>query len=202
MSPLLETIKLLDGRFFNLPYHNARFNAARRECFGLEAPLDLQDRIFIPKDKRSGLYRCRVIYGLDIQTVEFLPHTYRSVQSLKLVEDNAIDYRYKYADRRRLHGLFEQRGDCDDILIVKNGCITDSYTANPIFFDGQTWWTPDTPLLPGTQRARLLAEKIIFERRITPADLLLYRKVGLINALQDFTEMPLVEVVGGLVTDF
>lgn len=198
MYPLLETIKLLNGRLYNLPYHHARLNAARREYFGVYETLDLREYISIPADKQVGLYRCRVIYAPGIQSIEFLAHEYRNIRSLKLVEDNSIDYRYKYADRRHLERLFEQRGDCDDILIVKNGCITDSYTANPIFFDGRTWWTPDTPLLPGTQRARLLEEKIIFERRITPADLPLYQKVGLVNALQDLADMPVVEIAGGL----
>lgn len=194
MSPLLETLKLKDGALFNLAFHNDRLNAARKQYFGVDNALDLRDHIHIPEDKCSGLFRCRVTYAPDIQKIEFLLHEYREIKRLKLVVDNSIDYKYKYADRRHLQQLFELRGDCDDILIVKNGCITDSYTANPIFFDGSVWWTPDTPLLAGTQRARLLKEKMIFERRITPNGLHLYQKVGLINALQGLEEMPVVEI--------
>ncbi|MCA1759522.1 MAG: aminotransferase class IV, partial [Bacteroidales bacterium] len=92
-------------------------------------------------------------------------------------------------DRERLNLLFEKRGICDDIIIVKNGCITDSSFANIVFFDGVKWWTPDTPLLPGTQRAKLLEENKIFECRITPKDISIYSKVGLINAMNDLNEM-------------
>jgi 4-amino-4-deoxychorismate lyase len=107
---------------------------------------------------------------------------------------NAIDYSFKFADRRKLDMLFEKRGNCDDIIIVKNGNITDSYVANLIFFDGQTWRTPDTPLLPGTQRAKLLYEGKISECKITPDDLTKYKKVGLINALNNFDEMQCVDI--------
>jgi 4-amino-4-deoxychorismate lyase len=96
-----------------------------------------------------------------------------------------MDYRFKYTNRERLNLLFEQRGNCDDILIVKNGFITDSFIANVVFFDGRKWWTPDTPLLPGTQRARLIHEKKISVCPVTPDDLPKYEKAGLINAMQD-----------------
>ncbi len=125
---------------------------------------------------------------------EFIPHEYRPVKSLKLVENNEIDYHFKYSDREKLNLLFELRGNCDDILIVKNGLITDSFVANVVLFDGLSWWTPDTPLLPGTQRSRLLQQKKIGKCRITPADLSKYQKIGLINAMQDLEEMPVIVI--------
>lgn len=194
MCRLLETIKLLDGQLYNLPFHNARLNNARKALFGASSEWDLRQLIRIPADKVTGLFRCRVVYDREVRQIEFLNHVYRPVHRLKLIEDNAIDYRYKYADRTHLHHLFEQRGEADDILIVRNGHITDSYTANPIFFDGRRWWTPDTPLLPGTQRARLLADGKIAQRRITPDDLRQFQKAGLINALQDMNDMPVISI--------
>ena len=190
---LIETIKCLDDQLCNLEFHQRRFSKARNEYFGATDPILLKDILQVPEECNSGLFRCRVLYAETIEKIEFLPHHYRPVKSLKLVEDNEIDYHLKYADRERLNQLFEQRGHCDDILIVKKGCITDSYTANPVFWDGSTWWTPDTPLLPGTQRARLLEEGRIKVCRITPADLPKYFKVGLINAMQDLEGMPVVE---------
>jgi len=80
------------------------------------------------------------------------------------------------------------------ILIVKNGCITDSFSANPIFFDWHKWWTPSTTLLAGTQREKLLHEQRIFTCNITPKDLYKYQKIGLINAMQDMDEMPIIEI--------
>ncbi|WP_340113887.1 aminotransferase class IV family protein [Maribellus mangrovi] len=191
---LLETIKCLDGKLFNLEFHQHRFNLARKKAYSCSDLISLADSIQIPEKAKTGLFRCRVIYSEQIEKIEFIAHKYRPIKSLKLVEDNEIDYHLKYADRKRLNFLFNQRGDCDDILIVKNGCISDSYTANPVFWDGTSWWTPDTPLLSGTQRARLITEGKIKVWRITPADLPNYSKVGLINAMQDLENMPVIEV--------
>lgn len=194
MSPLLETIKCKNGKLYHLQWHNARFNAARKACFGKSTALDLAEIIKIPDYVQNGLYRCRISYSSHIEKVEFFPHHFRKIQRLKLVVDNSIDYRFKYADRTHLEKLFGQRGDCDDILIVKNGYITDSFAANPVFFDGERWWTPHTPLLPGTQRARLLYKEKITTSDITPHDLPKYKVVHLINAMQDLKTVPPIPI--------
>lgn len=194
MCQLVETIQCKDGELFNLRYHQARFNLTRRALFRLKEEINLEKVIQIPDEFRKGLFRCRVIYGEKIEKIEFHQHQYRTIKSLKLVEDNDLDYRFKYTNREKLNSLFEQRGNCDDILIVKNGFITDSYISNVVFFDGRKWWTPDTPLLPGTQRARLIHEKKISVCPITPADLPKYKKAGLINAMQDLETMPQISI--------
>jgi 4-amino-4-deoxychorismate lyase len=194
MCQFLETIKCKDGQLFNLRFHQNRLYHARKENFGITNEINLEEMIKIPEEYKTGLFRCRVIYSKIIENVKFLPHKYRQIDSLKLVEDNQIDYRYKFANRQHLEKLFARRGDCDDILIVKNGCITDSFTANVIFYNGHRWHTPDTPLLPGTQRAKLLKEDKISVCRITPYDLRKYQKVGLINAMQDLDKMPVIGI--------
>ena len=191
---LLETIKCIDGQLCNLEYHQARFDLARKNIFSVSEKIVLNERIKIPDEFQSGLFRCRIIYSEKIKKIEFLPHQYRKIKTLKLVENDTVDYQFKYYDRTKLNALFEKRKCCDDILIVKNGYITDSYTANPIFFDNKKWWTPDTPLLPGTQRAKLISERQISVCRITPEDLSQYTKIGLINALQDMNEMPVIDI--------
>jgi 4-amino-4-deoxychorismate lyase len=192
MSQLLETIKCKDGKLYNLNKHNFRFNKARKEYIGLSDVIDLNEIIEIPENCKKGLFRCRVVYSKTIEKIEFIPHQFRIIRSLKLVEDNEIDYNFKFAKREKLQKLFEQHANCDDIIIVKNGCITDSFTANLIFFDGVKWWTPDTPLLQGTQRRFLIDESRIFECRITTNDLHKYKKVGLINAMWNLEDMPIV----------
>lgn len=191
---LLETIKCKNGKLYNLEFHQKRFEQARKKWFPKAQYLTLSELIQIPEEFEKGLYRCRILYAAEIDKIEFIPHQYRKIESLKLVEDNAIDYTYKYTNRERLNALFEFREKCDDILIVKNGYVTDSFTANPIFFDGKRWWTPDTPLLAGTQRERYIAEGAISVCKITPSELYRYQKVGLINALQDMNDMPLINI--------
>jgi para-aminobenzoate synthetase/4-amino-4-deoxychorismate lyase len=67
-------------------------------------------------------------------------------------------------DRRR-----ERRPDVDDVLLVNDrGEVTESTIANvAVKLDGR-WWTPpiDAGLLPGTNRAILLREGTLAERRI------------------------------------
>ena len=190
MSQLLETIKCKDGKLFNLEEHNFRFNKTRKEYFGLSDKINLEEIIEIPENASKGLFRCRVTYSETVEKVEFIPHQFREIKSLKLVENNKINYSLKYENRQKIQKLFKQRAKCDDIIIVKNGCITDSSTANLVFYDGKKWWTSNTPLLLGTQRAKLIKESKIIVCEITVDDLSKYKRVGLINAMWDLNEMP------------
>ncbi len=194
MSQLFETIKCENGKLINLEFHQERFTRSRKTNFGGNDTLLLKENIAIPAACQTGTFSCRVTYSNQIEKIEFLPYHFRKVESLKLVYDETVDYSFKYANREYLSSLFEKRENCDDILIVKNGCISDSYTANAIFFDSEKWWTPDTPLLPGTQRTRLVNENIIRECRITPDDLTKFSKAGLINAFQSMENMPVIEI--------
>ena len=194
MCQLLETIKCADGRLENLEFHQARFSLSRKLKFNIEDEVLLEQQIQVPGFAQTALFRCRVIYGEQIKKIEFIPHVYRVVNSLQLVVENTIDYKFKYADRKNLEQLFEKRGTCDDIIIIKNGLITDSFAANLVFFDGKKWWTPDTPLLPGTQRARLLEAGRIAATRITQNDLCRYQKAGLINAMNTLENMPQIGI--------
>jgi 4-amino-4-deoxychorismate lyase len=194
MCQLVETIKCKDGKLENLRYHQARFHLSRKIQFGENLVINLAEEIKVPEEYQSGIIRCRVVYSSEIEKVEFHPYKFRKVNSLKLVEDNSIDYRLKFTDRKKLEKLFEKRGKCDDIIIVKNGCITDSYFANVVFFDGKEWWTPNTPLLHGTRRAKLIEEGKINVCRITPDDLSRFEKAGLINAMQGLEEMQVIKI--------
>jgi 4-amino-4-deoxychorismate lyase len=192
MSLLLETIKVENGKPENLQWHNRRFNKARKELFSLPEQ-DLQEVIVIPENCRTGLFRCRVLYSTTIDKIEFIPHQAREIRSLQVVRHDSIDYRYKYADRSELQVLYNQRGQADEIIIIKEGLVTDCFIGNLVFFDGQQWLTPDQPLLKGTQRQKLLAEGQIHEARITENDLLRFEEIGLINVFFDLNNMPRIK---------
>ncbi len=194
MCQLLETIKLENGTLFNLHYHQERFNRARRELFPAAPAIELQQVIQIPSDCRSGLFRCRIVYGEKIDAIEFIPQKARSFQRLKLVEQNQIDYHLKYANRDALNQLYNLREDADEIIIVKDGNITDCSIGNLVFFDGEHWYTPSTPLLAGTQRQRLLAEGKIRERLIPKSALSNYKMAGIINAFYDLDNLQSIKI--------
>ncbi|MGD1946112.1 MAG: aminotransferase class IV [Croceivirga sp.] len=89
-------------------------------------------------------------------------------------------------EREPIHALYALKGNCDDVLIVKQGHITDSSYANIIFWDGKTWYTPSTYLLKGTKRSQLLHDGLIRETPIELNDLERYQGFQLINAMLDF----------------
>lgn len=194
MSLLLETIMVLNRQPVNLIWHQHRYERAMRELFGIEPVHDLESIISIPDDCDEGILRCRVVYGPGSGTVEFSSYVRKKISTLKLVYSNSIDYSFKYYDRTALTQLYDQRKDCDDIIVVKNGLLTDSYYANLVFFDGNEWVTPVAPLLKGTQRSRLLANNCIREAEITTDNYSSFEKVGLINAFNDLAVMPQIDI--------
>ena len=195
MCRLVESIKIQNRQPVNIEWHNKRFNEARSEAFGVITPIDLQEVIVIPETLGNGVYKCRVLYGKEIEVVEFQTYTIRPVKSLKLVDGGDIDYHLKYENREALAQLMAQKGDADDILIVKNGFITDTSYSNIAFFDGKQWFTPDTYLLNGTQRQRLLAEGIVQEASIKPYDLHDFTLAKPINSMLDFEETGCVKII-------
>jgi 4-amino-4-deoxychorismate lyase len=188
-SGLIETIKLLDGAFFNLSFHNERLNRSRRDLWGCQDTLDLQS--VLPAASDCGLYKCRVVYAETVVRVSVEPYRKRIIRSLRLVEDNEVVYAYKYENRDKLSALSAQRAGCDEIIIVKHKLVTDTSYTNLAFFTGQAWLTPATPLLKGTKRAQLLASGSLKEEEIRISDLKKFKKVALINAMLDLGECEL-----------
>ena len=183
MCRLLETIQIRQGEVLNLDRHVARMNKSRRELFSCKdevAGAAVLAGLSMPAD---GVWKLRVVYGVKIERHELTRYVVQPVRSLKLVHDDTIGYSHKYEDRSAIDALMAQRSGCDNILIVKNGCVTDSAYANIAFSDDGEWFTPDTPLLAGIPRAGHIAEGKLKERRIRTEDLKRYQDAMLINAM-------------------
>lgn len=186
MSRLVETIRINDGVPMNLEYHNQRMYHSLYDLFGVKKEIDLKSVLKVPDTASSGVIKCRIEYDMEITKIEFQPYFIRPVKSLRLVEDNEIEYRYKFTDRSRLESLFEKRGVCDDILIIKNGLVTDTYYANIVFkCADNTWVTPISCLLKGTRRSTLLQKNVIKEANIPISYIKKYHEARLINAMID-----------------
>jgi 4-amino-4-deoxychorismate lyase len=138
----------------------------------------------------KGIIKFRVLYDTAIQKIEWAMYQPPQIQSLKLVFDREIDYSFKYANREALNTLYQQKDACDDILIVKEGRITDTLFCNVVFYNGTQWLTPAYPLLKGTQREFLLEQEIIHTADIRVEDLPNFSQVRLINALLPFETAP------------
>ena len=190
MYLFIETICIEDGKISNLPRHQQRVDATRRRFFGQLPQMNLEEHIR-NTGCGNGRIRCRVTYGTDIENIEYFPYHIRNVETLKTVECDSIEYSYKYADRSSLDALFAGRGVADDILIVRNGLLTDTSIANIALWDGRQWHTPASPLLKGTRRAELLDNGILTEHDIPVKKIWTYRKIRLFNAMLHFGEIEL-----------
>ena len=183
MCLLFETIRIYDGLPINLEWHEARMNLSRLELWNLHKSQFLSEIIKVPEGLKTGLVKCRLTYGAQIESVTYQAYIKRPVNSLKLIESNDIDYHLKKFDRSILNDLFSCKGYCDEIIIIKNGFVTDTSISNLIFFDGKNWVTPQNPLLNGTCRQRLLKEGKISEKQLLVEDLWHFSGLKLINAM-------------------
>jgi 4-amino-4-deoxychorismate lyase len=188
-SLCIETICVENRQLKNVAYHEARLHKTRSDLWGLTDSWKLTD-LTVPAWVTNDRHKLRIAYGREIEDIRWELHVPRMIRSIKTVNDDQVDYAYKYNDRSKLNALFDQRGECDEILIIKKGMVSDSFFFNVAFFDGIKWLTPDTNLLPGTQRANLLHTGVIEEASITAKQIRDFSHIRLFNALIDWERAP------------
>jgi len=182
----LESICIIEGRPQNLEAHQERMllTAAHH---GFTAPQLPQPTPLLPGHLTHGKVKWRIQYREEILFMEFNPYSPKEIRSLRLVEGKP-DYAFKYADRTALDRLMLQKGACDDILIIRNGLITDSSHSNVVLQQGDRLYTPTTFLLNGTRRQQLLREGMITEKELPASELHHYDRILLINAMLTLDE--------------
>jgi len=193
MCQFIESIAYKDGILLNLDHHQKRVDRTLDHHF-INSEINLSE---IKLPFKPGLHKCRIVYDRNIEEVELTPYFLKKIKNIKLVSAD-INYQFKYANRQLFKNLVEKNSSYDDVIIVKQGMITDSSYANVCLFDGSGWFTPDKPLLEGTKRAWLLSSKLIQKKAIKPKDLKQYKKISLINAMLDpgDIELPTESIVG------
>lgn len=214
MFPFLETIRIEGGRPLRLELHEVRMTRTRQHAQmadsvpalpatgfiespgstgtvatsatgSMETSVSLREYIARLQLPSQGIHKLRILYSdrIDSHTIE--SYTPRRIESLRLVYDDSINYRFKSSDRTAFDRLLSKRDGCDEILIVQNGCVTDTSFSNIAFLRQGRWVTPDTTLLEGVMRRDLLERGLLEEARITPADLFLFEQATLINSMLD-----------------
>jgi len=182
-----ETIRCDDFEVFNLQYHNKRIS----KTIGLN--INLQEYIYPPTDH---LLKCKVIYSSNgIEKILYDKYTPREIQTLKIIEADSYEYKYKYLNRDTLNSLYEKKGIADEIIIIKNGYITDTSIANIAILKDNRWITPSKPLLEGTMRDKLLENELIYEGQLTVKDLKQSKKLALMNAMIGFKELTSFNII-------
>lgn len=192
--PLLESIFLKDGQFRHLKLHQKRIDYSRKQALNLENILDLEDFLSQFQIPQQGTFKCRILYGVDFEKPEFISYSFKPINSLKIIEASALNYSLKFSNRAAINEAYNKRQDCDEVLLVKQGFITDSSYCNIAFREGSQWFTPDKPLLKGVQRQYLLDQGIICEQEIRLTDLSKFSSFKLINAMIDWQTAPEISV--------
>jgi len=192
MLRFIETIKLLDGKFYRLEFHQNRIDKVFEDYFKEKEKIHLKEYLYALPFPQKGLYKCRIIFDSRIQKLEYIPYKLRKICSLRLLETDIKTLAYKKENRSKLNNAFAHRGNCDDVLLLKNGLVTDTSFCNVAFFDGNTWVTPRIPLVYGVHRAQLLRERKIIEKDIKTDELTNFFSIRLFNAMIEFGECELI----------
>jgi len=180
-----ETVKIQKGEIQNLSFHNKRLNLTIKQNFEIDAKIDLQEHV---QQEDFSLERCKVIYEKSIKKIQFFPLIPRKFQSFKVLETN-ITYNFKNVDREDIELLMSQKGSCDDIIMIKEGLVTDTSIANIAIYDGVKWITPKKPLLKGTYRESLLKKQLLLEKDVKMKDIKNAVRFAIMNALVGFYEV-------------
>ena len=194
MYPFVETIRVEEGVPHNISYHQRRMANTMQHFFPHVPVPSLASALASRKWSADITWKVHVEYDASgITLVKADEYHIRHITRLRLVLCNDIDYAYKSVDRRCLEALAAQRGEAEEVVIVKNGLLTDTSYSNIALFDGSQWVTPRQPLLRGTMRQSLLDAGALVEMDIKAEDWDHYRQVSLINAM-----MPLGRLICNL----
>ena len=136
MFPLLESIKILNGKAQNLSYHQHRFEASYFKMYGKLTSIQLTNLIQVPEDYRSGVVKLRLLYNETDCFCQYDDYKKRDIKTLQLIVADQLNYDLKWTNRKVFDDLKNKAHRADDILIIKNGRLTDTSFSNIIFYDG------------------------------------------------------------------
>lgn len=189
MCRLIETICVKDGELLHLSDHQERMDRSVFHLFGSRQAPDLEKHLKVPPEYRMGWIKCRVVYQHTIEEISWQTYHLRPIASIALVHDNLLDYSLKY-ENRSVFEKYIRTAQTDDVIIVRDGYLTDTSYANIILKSGSEWVTPSTPLLQGTQRKRLIESHVISEEPVRVTDLRKFEGLKYINAMLDIASSP------------
>ncbi len=185
---LFETIKIENGKIYNLEYHQARVNSAYKEFFKIEPKLNLKETL--SSHPTDNLYRAKIVYDINgLVSKDYYIYKQKRISTLLLVEIPNINYKFKYFNRDFLTPL--QKQQADEFIITQNGYLRDTTIANIALLHtkSQKWHTPKTPLLQGTTLNRYLDNKELIKTDVHYKDLKNYSKIALLNAMINRVEL-------------
>ncbi len=192
MENYLETISIVNKKPLNLCYHQERIQEVFEEKFPPKRAWEIAELIPDILDKRW--IKLRFIYNDKNFKIELSPYFKKTIQKLIFVDIEDYEYSYKYEDRRFLYELLKHHPGYDEVIMIKNGLVTDATIGNIALEKNGKWYTPQYPLLNGTKRRKLLKEKILIPKNIKKEEIQEYDKIAIINAFLDLEESNILSV--------
>lgn len=107
--------------------------------------------------------RCRIDYNAHQTKITYLEYTPKIHRVFKPIVCNEIDYSLKYTDRELINALFAQKGEADEIIIIKGGFVTDCSIGNLAFRKGGQWFTP-IPLYYKAHNGHIYCNPVNFKK--------------------------------------
>lgn len=175
-----------------LEYHQIRVNRTFHEFWPDQEPLELSEILRAPYSPVKT--KVRLVYSQNGYEISHAGYKPKHIETVALVE-TAMEYSFKFEDRGELNSMLATSGT-DEIIIVKDGFVSDSSYSNIVCYDGSNWWTPKKPLLEGTRRAALIESGKIDTADIRPTDLPAFEKICLINAMLGLEELHISGLIG------
>lgn len=191
MYPVFESIAVMDGRYLNVAGHMQRMQRTARALWNVDLPNDyLAKRL--PVLMNSGLYKCRFSYNSEHYSVELSLYKEKNIEHLVLTEVPEMRYDFKYSDRSEINNYTRELGFGKDVLFTRHGYLMDTSYCNVALLRDGIWYTPETPLLCGTQRAVALEGGILKSASIHQRDLPNFESIMLFNALNPIGKIRLL----------
>lgn len=193
MSQFIESIKVENGNFLLLNYHQQRIDKTFAH-FGHSHSLDLKHLIENINHTEKGLFKLRIVYDLEKNfKVELIPYLVPEIKSFELVENHSISYDFKFLNREILTEM-KNNSMAQEIIIVKKRNITDTSFSNLLFLKDDIWYTPKNYLLNGVQRQNLLEQKKIKETEIHVDNIKSFSHFQLINSMNTPSSSPIYPI--------
>lgn len=197
MYPLFETIAVEHFEPQLLQYHQQRMDDSFLRYFHLENPYQLSKVFRSEQIVSDGVLKWRVEYGSQGFRSTIEPYSPRMIRRVKLVEiDPDFDYSMKFSDRAYFDLLKKRNPGYDELILLKNGQLTDSTYSNLILeavSDGRLY-TPSTPLLHGTQRQYLIDTVKVIPIPISIGQLPEFHKIYFVNAMLPLPHAPSLDI--------
>ncbi|MEI6347572.1 MAG: aminotransferase class IV [Bacteroidota bacterium] len=191
MYPLFETIAIEKFQPQNIELHQQRMDISYLSLFKNTNPFNLSELIKYENIPSEGLFKWKILYGCSNYKTIVDRYEPRQINKVKFVHvDSNFDYTFKYSNRVQIDELRDINSEYDEIIMVKNGYLTDSSIANLVLKQKDKLYTPNTPLLEGTQRKYLIMKDRIIEKQILYKDLGDFEGVFFINSMLPFERAP------------